>query len=474
MAITRDTISAGVATTGTSIAWAHTVSASLSGSGIFVGVGYALAASITSVSWDTAGVNEALSKTVHGVTATVAPTANAHADLWWRASPTAGTSKTITVTPVGSCELNAGAESVAGWSGLFNAHSPASASVGANTNPSVTISTAPDEWVIDAMVTDNNGAQGAMTETGAKIFATSVGAGNSNGGGQDKASVGASVTMNWTGATSTLGAGNVAVALIPTTPGIHCVTTGGATVATSASTWSIVTGGSSMAAGSAVVLGLGVASSVVTISTITDNTTNVYLLAVRRLTPLPACGAELWYCQGYSTASTRISVTLSATSSGGLGYANFVGFSTLTPLGGTASSGNSTNSSVHSMTELTSTSNGALVISFSRVDVSTITPIRQTSSYATWLTTNAVGAVREFGQYQVQPTASTATSLWTHGGAATSSGVCLFSGVHAIFYDTVVVGGGGGFAPPAFTFCLTGVQSPLRARQGRRRWWWGR
>jgi hypothetical protein len=232
--------------------------------------------------------------------------------------------------------------------------------------------------------------------------------------------------------------------------GISFVTSGGATVATAASTWSFVPGGSSMVAGSAIIVGVGVGSSVVTVSTMTDNTTNLYLKAIARGSPKPAAGAELWYALGYSTASTRVSVTLSGSASGGIAYADLTGLSTLNALGPTGSSGNSTNSTVHSITEVTSTSTGALVISFNRVNVSTISPITKGADYTMWISTGTV--VRCFGEYWIQSAASTATSPWQ-----TSSG-CLFSGVQAVFYDTVTIAAGGGDYYSPGGFALLGLQ----------------
>ena len=66
------------------------------------------------------------------------------------------------------------------------------------------------------------------------------------------------------------------------------------TFGTAASTWSIPTH-SSRLGGAAFIIGLGPASSAVTISTVTDNAGNVYLRAVARDTPRPAAGAEIWY-----------------------------------------------------------------------------------------------------------------------------------------------------------------------------------
>ena len=213
------------------------------------------------------------------------------------------------------------------------------------------------------------------------------------------------------------------------------------TIGTAASTWSIPTH-SSRAGGAAFIVGLGPASSAVTVSTVTDNTTNVYRLAVRQGTPKPAASAELWYVSAISSASTRVSVTLSGNSSGSLAVGQWSGVSTGNPVHMTGSTAITANSTVHRAAEITPTSNGTLIVAFHRANVSTISPTAVDNSFSQWVTTG--GAVRTMGLYAIQGTASTASGQWRTNAAGTSGG-CQHSGVIASFSDTAdaVVAGGG-------------------------------
>src|SRR5688572_23030799 len=82
-----------------------------------------------------------------------------------------------------------------------------------------------------------------------------------------------------------------------------------------ASTWSLALANSSLVAGAGVVVGFNLASTVESVSTVTDNTTNVYKLILRS-PGTKTRGGELWYCQNINEASTRLSVTLTGNSSG--------------------------------------------------------------------------------------------------------------------------------------------------------------
>src|SRR3990167_1827510 len=117
----------------------------------------------------------------------------------------------------------------------------------------------------------------------------------------------------------------------------------GLRIAGSASTWSIPTH-SSLEGGAALFVGLGLASSAVTVTGVTDNAGNVFSLAVARGTAKPAAGAELWYALNCSSASTRVSITLSGNSSGSLGLGQFRGVSTANALLETGSSAITANS----------------------------------------------------------------------------------------------------------------------------------
>lgn len=217
-------------------------------------------------------------------------------------------------------------------------------------------------------------------------------------------------------------------------------------VTAAASTWSIPTH-SSRAGGASFVVGLGPASSAVTISTMSDNAGNLYQLAVRRTTPKPATGAELWYATNISSASTRISVTLSGASSGSLGCAQFGGISTGTALDVTGSSAITANSSEHGASEITPTAANMVAVSFARLTASTLGTITNLGGMTTWLSTAA--AVRTHGMYLIQGAASTVT-----GSFRTSSGA-QHAAVIAAFSDTFVAPVGGG---SVFAFGLMGIQ----------------
>lgn len=232
--------------------------------------------------------------------------------------------------------------------------------------------------------------------------------------------------------------------------GIAFMSSTGASIATSASTWSIATP-SGLVGGGAFIVGLGPASSGVTISTITDNTTNVFLKAVACGTPKPAAGAELWYCNGISTSSTRISVTLSGASSGSLALLHATGLSTNSPLGLTGSSAITANSTSHGASSVTPTSSNGLLVTFFRLTASTLGTITGNASMTdVWVTTNAAGAPRTYGQFWLQSDATGSE------GAFTTSSNAMHAGVIAWFADTVVSAGGAVFRP--FVFTLMGVQ----------------
>lgn len=224
----------------------------------------------------------------------------------------------------------------------------------------------------------------------------------------------------------------------------------GGTIATSASTWSLAAP-ANLEGGGAIIIGIGVASSAVTVSTVTDNTTNVYLKAVARGTPRPVAGAELWYVNRCSSLSTRISITLSATSSGSIGFAHFIGISTNTPLDVTGSSAITANSTSHSAAQVTPSTLKNLVVSFCRLDQSTIGTVTTLGGMTRWISTNV--AARTVGQYIIQAAASTVTGSFT-----TSSG-CQHASVIAVFNDTNAIAGGAAGRHRYWSFTMTGVQS---------------
>ena len=212
------------------------------------------------------------------------------------------------------------------------------------------------------------------------------------------------------------------------------------TIATAASTWSIATASSRH--GSALfVLGLGPASSAVKASAVTDNTTNVWQLAARAGPGKPAAGAELWFARNLSSASTRVSVTWSGATSGSLALAQFAGASTNVPWLRGEGNAITANSTTHDATEVLPTQDNAVVITYARMNASTIGTITNGPSLTSWTSTAA--AVRQHGMYWIQGAASTTR------GRYTASSQCQHASVIAVFSDTHTFSWG---------FSLMGVQ----------------
>jgi hypothetical protein len=216
----------------------------------------------------------------------------------------------------------------------------------------------------------------------------------------------------------------------------------GANIATAASTWSIPTH-SSRVGGAAMVLGLGFGSSAVSVSTVTDNAGNVWKLAVAVPGNRPG-GAELWYATNLSSNSTRVSVTLSGASSGGLALGQFDGVSTANALAAVGSSAQIANSTTFGASQITVPADG-VAVSFGRLQYSTLGTITNNGGMTTWISTASM--VRSHGMYLLPGGAAS-----TAQGQFTCSSRGLGAAVIAAFSDTVVAGGG------AFQFCLMGVQ----------------
>lgn len=219
------------------------------------------------------------------------------------------------------------------------------------------------------------------------------------------------------------------------TGGITFVNSTALTIATAASTWSIPTH-SSRVGGAAFLVGLCPASSAVTVSTVTDNIGNTYTLAARAESPKPAAGAELWYATNISSASTRVSVTLSGLSSGSLAIGQWNGVSTGNAKGSTGSSAITANSTVHTVVQITPSATGCLVVCLYRTHASTVVPVTMDDSQSTWVSTAM--AARMIGGYKIQTAASTYTGQW-RTAAATSTGGVQHAAVIASFFDTASV-----------------------------------
>lgn len=207
-----------------------------------------------------------------------------------------------------------------------------------------------------------------------------------------------------------------------------------ATIGTAASTWSIQPH-SSIEGGAGWAVGIGLASTSVSVSTITDNTTNVFLKAIAA-GATKTVGAELWYCSNLSSASTRISVTLSGNSSGTIGLLQARGISTGSPLSGTSSSNVTANSTIFAAGEFTPTRPDCLVVSYELLSFSTAGTITNQGGMTTWVSTTSTGAPRTHGMYIIQSGAGSTVS-----GTFTTSSRGFGTGVIAAFSDTSVFGG---------------------------------
>ena len=206
----------------------------------------------------------------------------------------------------------------------------------------------------------------------------------------------------------------------------------GATIATAASTWSIVPH-SSLEGGAGLVLGIGMASSGQSVSTVTDAPAgNVWRRAVAVPTTRPVA-VEMWYATGTSSNSTRISITLSGASSGTVAVAQFLGISTANALSVTGSSAQNGNSTVFGASVITPPTANQVVVSYGMLTFSSLGTITNLSGMTTWISTSVVP--RSHGMYEIQGAAS------TQGGDWKTSSRGLGANVIAAFSDTAVMGG---------------------------------
>jgi hypothetical protein len=204
----------------TTMSWAHTLGA-LSNGILIVCLQQDANAATTSVVWDPAGANEAL--TLKGTISQGA----ARAEIWYLKSPSGTGSKTITATWSGTHHGCGGSASYSGvdQSTTFNAASPQTATGAIGTDPSLAITSANGELVIDSAVWDLAGVTNfAPTKVGGSqnYIAAGVNAVDTSisGSSSDQASTGASVTLQWTGDTVPASAwGQVGVSLIPASAG---------------------------------------------------------------------------------------------------------------------------------------------------------------------------------------------------------------------------------------------------------------
>lgn len=219
MAAAVDTRNAGANGTGASISWTHTVTGGLSNTVLVVGATTAQSpqTSVSTVSWN--GSTAGWSKTVNGVAATQNDSTYngfAQAELWYLKAPTAGSFQ-IVVTPVASSEITGGSVSVkdVDQSTTFNAASPQKNARATNVNPTTAVTSAAGEFVIDCTCLELSGAAPTAVVGGGQnqIFNRNNGSGTSMGFMSDEGGA-ASVTMDWTGLTSSNpGTGQVSISL---------------------------------------------------------------------------------------------------------------------------------------------------------------------------------------------------------------------------------------------------------------------
>jgi len=119
------------------------------------------------------------------------------------------------------------------------------------------------------------------------------------------------------------------------------------------------------------------------VKAITDNAGNSYSSAIRVRNDTVAAAVDLWYATNISSASTRVTVTFSTTSTGGLVVGQFQGVSTGSALITTASSMAATDlSTVHDVPGVTPSQSGQLCFMLGRTLASTIGTVAVSSGYA--------------------------------------------------------------------------------------------
>jgi hypothetical protein len=205
MAITVDTRSASAGSTAASTrSWNHTIN---SGSNIILIVVASSAASppraVSSVFWDTAGVNQALTR----LGGAQDDNFLGWTDIWYRKNPTPGATKQITVTYAGSCECAAGAISLFGvdQTTTWNAASPQVFEQNLPTyQPYIIVTSAAAQYVIGGFIDVKIGTSTDSPTpgaTGTTIYAVDVSPGNENSthGGADAAGEATSHTIQWSG-----------------------------------------------------------------------------------------------------------------------------------------------------------------------------------------------------------------------------------------------------------------------------------
>lgn len=202
MAITVDARNTGAqslaaSVNSTTMSWNHTLGAGSNALLIAI-VAQDAAAATTSVVWDDGGTNVAMTKIGSVVTGST------RAEIWYLKNPATTGTKAIKATWSGTHHGNGGSISLFGvdQSTTFNAASPQTATGATGTDPSLTVTSASGQLVIDSWVQDNSAPEITEPVVGAGqnyiiAHSNTVAAGSISSGGSDEASTGATVAMTW-------------------------------------------------------------------------------------------------------------------------------------------------------------------------------------------------------------------------------------------------------------------------------------
>ncbi len=196
----------------TSVTWSH-VMGSVS-NGILLASVTGDNGNLTSVTWDSGGANTAMTNKGRASQGTT------RAEIWYLINPASGT-KSIQASGASS-HFIAGSVSYSGveQTTIFNASSPQTATGASGTNPSLSVTSANGEMVVDCVVQDLLGFGSAPTKGASQNYIWSDAGNPANsieGGGSDQASTGASVTMSWTLSASNGAWAQAAVSLMAAT-----------------------------------------------------------------------------------------------------------------------------------------------------------------------------------------------------------------------------------------------------------------
>lgn len=200
MSITVDARATGGTGAGVaSLTWNHTVG-SLTNGILTVESTSADAANgkASTVQWDAAGTPVSLTNLGQKNDSA----AQSWAEIWYLKAPASGT-KQVKITFTGT--LSTAQSGSASYDGVdqttpWNAASPQSTNGTAPTQPSLTVTTAAGEQVVDALVDNESAGADTLVPGGSQntIFNTTQ-AGNDAGGASDKAAAGTSTSISWSG-----------------------------------------------------------------------------------------------------------------------------------------------------------------------------------------------------------------------------------------------------------------------------------